>query len=190
MFWNNVKIALRNLKKNKGFAAINITGLAIGLTGLGCGIGQGLTAGNTTAGIARNPGAAGSMFTNFILAMVLIESIAIYGLVVALLEVRVIFDFVLFAWSGIACAFTPVVLCSLFWKGTTREGAIAGMIGGFATTVIWVRVFKADFYDLYEMIPGFFVGLVICIAVSLVTKPDDDAVAELESVRETVGPVF
>lgn len=112
------------------------------------------------------------------------------GLVVALLEVRVIFDFVLFAWSGIACAFTPVVLCSLFWKGTTREGAIAGMIGGFATTVIWVRVFKTDFYDLYEMIPGFFAGLVICIAVSLVTKPDDEAVAELESVRESVGPVF
>ena len=60
-------------------------GLAIGLAGLGCGIGQGLTAGNTTAGIARNPGAAGSMFTNFILGMVLIESIAIYGLVIAFL---------------------------------------------------------------------------------------------------------
>ena len=58
-------------------------GLAIGLAGLGCGIGQGLTAGNTTAGIARNPGAAGNMFTNFILGMVLIESIAIYGLVIA-----------------------------------------------------------------------------------------------------------
>jgi len=58
-------------------------GLAIGLAGLGCGIGQGLTAGNTTAGIARNPGAAGSMFVNYILGMVLIESIAIYGLVIA-----------------------------------------------------------------------------------------------------------
>jgi F-type H+-transporting ATPase subunit c len=58
-------------------------GLAIGLAGLGCGIGQGLTAGNTTAGIARNPGAAGSMFVNYILGMVLIESIAIYGFVVA-----------------------------------------------------------------------------------------------------------
>ncbi len=57
-------------------------GLAVGLAGLGCGIGQGLTAGNTTAGIARNPGAAGSMFVNFILGMVLIESIAIYGLVI------------------------------------------------------------------------------------------------------------
>ncbi len=60
-------------------------GLAVGLAGLGCGIGQGLTAGNTTAGIARNPGAAGAMFVNFILGMVLIESIAIYGLVVGLL---------------------------------------------------------------------------------------------------------
>ena len=62
-------------------------GLAIGLAGLGCGIGQGITAGNTTAGIARNPGAAGSMFLNFILAMVLIESIAIYSFVIALLMV-------------------------------------------------------------------------------------------------------
>jgi F-type H+-transporting ATPase subunit c len=60
-------------------------GLAVGLGGLGCGLGQGMTTANTTAGIARNPGAAGAMFTNFILGMVLIESIAIYGLVVALL---------------------------------------------------------------------------------------------------------
>jgi len=60
-------------------------GLAVGLAGLGCGIGQGLTAGNTTAGIARNPGAGPAMFTNFILGMVLIESIAIYGLLIAFL---------------------------------------------------------------------------------------------------------
>ena len=60
-------------------------GLAVGLAGLGCGIGQGLTAGNTTAGIARNPGAAGNMFVNFILGMALIESIAIYGLVMGIM---------------------------------------------------------------------------------------------------------
>jgi sodium/proline symporter len=116
--------------------------------------------------------------------------IGLVGLGVALLEVRVIFDFVLFAWSGIACAFTPVVLCSLFWKRTTREGAIAGMITGFLVTVLWVRVFKADFYDLYEMIPGFFAGLLVCVLVSLMTRPNEDAVAELESVREAIGPVF
>ena len=71
-----------------GASAGNIgigAGIAVGLAGLGCGIGQGITAGNTTAGIARNPGAAGAMFVNFILGMVLIESIAIYGLVIAIL---------------------------------------------------------------------------------------------------------
>ncbi len=60
-------------------------GLAIGLAGLGCGIGQGLTAGNATSGIARNPGAAAGMNTPFILGMVLIESIAIYGLLIGIL---------------------------------------------------------------------------------------------------------
>ncbi len=60
-------------------------GLAVGLAGLGCGIGQGMTAGNTTAGIARNPGAAAGMNTPFILGMVLIESIAIYGLLIGIL---------------------------------------------------------------------------------------------------------
>ena len=59
-------------------------GLAVGLAGLGCGIGQGLTAGNNMAGIARNPGAAGGMFVNYILGLALIESIAIYGLVIGL----------------------------------------------------------------------------------------------------------
>jgi len=62
-------------------------GIAIGFAALGCGIGQGLTAGNTTAGIARNPGAAGAMNTPFILGMVLIESISIYGLLIGLLLV-------------------------------------------------------------------------------------------------------
>jgi sodium/proline symporter len=112
------------------------------------------------------------------------------GLVAALTEVRMIFYFVLFAWSGIAAAFTPVVLCSLFWKGTTRAGAIAGMLGGFLTTVLWVVLFKERFYDLYEMIPGFAAGFALCIGVSLMTEPDAEAVAELEDVRRAVGPVL
>ena len=71
---------------SSGLLAIG-AGLAVGLAALGCGIGQGLTASNAAAGIARNPGAAGAMFTSFILGMVLIESISIYGLVVGLLIV-------------------------------------------------------------------------------------------------------
>jgi len=116
--------------------------------------------------------------------------IGLVGLATALTEVRVVFYFVLFAWSGIAAAFTPVVLCSLFWKRTTRAGAIAGMIGGFVTTVLWVVFFKERFYDLYEMIPGFAAGFACTVGVSLSTEPDLEAVAELEDVRRTVGPAF
>jgi len=60
-------------------------GIAFGLAALGCGLGQGLTASNTTAGIARNPGAAGAMNVPFILGMALIESIALVGFVTAFL---------------------------------------------------------------------------------------------------------
>lgn len=112
------------------------------------------------------------------------------AVVLALGEVRVVFWFVLFAWSGLACAFTPVVLCSLFWKRTTRAGAVAGMVSGFLTTVIWVLVFKDSFYDLYEMLPGFLVGFVATIGVSLVTEPPAGAADELEAMRVAVGHPF
>ncbi|MCZ6755005.1 MAG: sodium/proline symporter [Gemmatimonadetes bacterium] len=95
--------------------------------------------------------------------------IGIVALMFAFGEVRALFWFVLFAWSGLGAAFTPVVLAALFWKGTTRQGAIAGMVVGFLVTVIWVVAFKTDFYDLYEMIPGFIAGLGTIVVVSLMT---------------------
>ncbi len=121
-----------------------------------------------------------------------LTTVAIGGAAIplALAEVRLVFRFVLFAWSGLACAFTPVILCSLFWKGTTRAGAIAGMIGGFVTCVAWVIWFKEGFYDLYEMLPGFAAGFLITIVVSLVTRPPEGAEEEMAVVKGKVGPVF
>ena len=60
-------------------------GLAIGLAGLGCGMGQGNAANGAVQGIARNPGAAGQIQTPMIIALALIESIALYGLIVGFL---------------------------------------------------------------------------------------------------------
>ncbi len=112
--------------------------------------------------------------------------IGVCALVMAIGEVRMIFWFVLFAWSGLASAFAPVILCSLFWKRTTRAGAVAGMIGGFLTTITWVLVFKEQFFDLYEMLPGFFAGFGLTIGVSLFTNPPDGAADELEAVRRSI----
>jgi sodium/proline symporter len=100
------------------------------------------------------------------LATLLLGSAAV---ALAVTEAKVIFWFVLFAWSGLACAFAPPVLCALFWPRTTRQGALAGMAGGFIVTVAWAAFFKAGFHDLYEMIPGFAAGLLLTVAVSLRT---------------------
>jgi F-type H+-transporting ATPase subunit c len=69
-----------------GYIAL-AAGLAIGLAALGCGIGQGRAAGSALDGIARNPGATDKIRGNFILGLALIESLAIYALVIAFLLV-------------------------------------------------------------------------------------------------------
>ena len=92
--------------------------------------------------------------------------IGVLAIVVAWDDQRKIFDFVLYAWSGLGAAFGPTLLCVLYYKRTTWAGVIAGMIAGFATSIIWVEVFKAQTHDLYEAIPGFIAGFVATLVVS------------------------
>ena len=108
--------------------------------------------------------------------------IGVVALIAALMEIRAIFWFVLFAWSGIAAAFTPAIICSLFWDKTTKIGAITGMVSGFIATIVWVLFFKERFFDLYEMIPGFIVGFAVVITVSLLGSPPPGAKEEMISI--------
>ncbi|MCH7783165.1 sodium/proline symporter [candidate division KSB1 bacterium] len=103
----------------------------------------------------------------------------------SLTENRLIFWFVLFAWAGIGSAFCPVIILSLFWKRITKEGAIAGMIGGFTVAMVWVIAFSES-TGLYEMIPGFISSFLIAYVVSLFTQPPAGAAQELENVVQTV----
>jgi sodium/proline symporter len=79
---------------------------------------------------------------------------------------KLIFWFVLFSWSGLGAAFGPVVLALLYDQRTTGAGVVAGMLGGFLTSVIWVQFFKEGAYGLYEAIPGFLVAAVATVLVS------------------------
>jgi sodium/proline symporter len=96
--------------------------------------------------------------------------IGVIGIAFALHQTPLIFWFVLFAWSGLGAAFGPVLLCAAWYPATTLKGALAGMLGGFFTTVAWVLLFKPYFYDLLEVIPGFLVGLALTLIISKVTK--------------------
>jgi len=92
--------------------------------------------------------------------------IGLIGIGFALHQTPLIFWFVLFAWSGLGAAFGPVLLCALWYPKTTLGGAVAGMLGGFLTTVAWVLWLKPLFFDLLEVVPGFLVGLVLTVTCS------------------------
>jgi len=87
------------------------------------------------------------------------------ALAVSLHNVRVVFWFVLFAWSGLGAAFGPVLLLSLWTKLPTRKGVIAGMLTGFGVTVAWKLSGLSD-RVIYELVPAFILATAAALAVS------------------------
>ncbi len=94
--------------------------------------------------------------------------IGIVAVILGIQEPRVIFDFVLASWSGLGSAFGPAVVGLLYYKRVTWAGVLAGMSGGFLSSVIWLMFFKSS-YGLYEAIPGFIAGFVLTYGVSFLT---------------------
>ncbi len=98
------------------------------------------------------------------------------------------------AWAGFGAAFGPVVLLALFWKRSNAAGAMAGMISGALTVIVWDYIPMISTADglstignatgLYSLAIGFPAALVIMVIVSLITKkPNDEIVKEFESVQ-------
>lgn len=100
---------------------------------------------------------------------VIVLIIVIIAVVLAFSIKEQILWFVLFAWAGLGAAIGPTSLLALFWKKTTREGVIVGLIAGSATVFIW-KSSKILSAALYELIPGFIMALVLTILISLFTK--------------------
>lgn len=72
-----------------------------------------------------------------------------------------------YAWAGFGAAFGPVVIFSLIWKRMTRNGALAGIIIGAATVLIWKHY---AWLDLYEIIPGFIFASIGIVVFSLLGR--------------------
>ena len=119
-----------------------------------------------------------SRFTVFLIALI--------ALLLSLNPNSSIFSLVSFAWSGFGGTFGPLILLSLYWKRTTAPGAIAGLICGGITDVVWhyIPASVAKIFGLYEILPAFIVCLVVTVLISLLTKPDAEVLTKFEEYKK------
>ncbi len=121
-----------------------------------------------------------------IMSRITLLLIAAIAIVIALDENSIIFSIVSFAWAGFGATFGPIMLFSLFWKRTTREGAIAGMISGGVMVFVWNLLISklGGIFAIYELLPAFIISSVVIVVVSLLTKkPSAEIEAEFEAVK-------
>jgi len=76
-----------------------------------------------------------------------------------------VLDLVAYAWAGFGAAFGPVVLLSLYWPAMSRAGALAGVVAGGFTVIIWKQL-QGGIFDLYEIVPGVVVASAAVIIAS------------------------
>lgn len=94
------------------------------------------------------------------------------------------------AWAGLGSAFGPIVLMSLFWRRTNFHGAVAGIVSGGLTVIIWDYIPLVGGQTLgtatgiYSLLVGFFLSLVCIVVVSLCTKaPTEEMLEEFDDVK-------
>ncbi len=124
------------------------------------------------------------------LSRVAIVVIAIVAYVIAIDPNSSVMTLVSDAWAGLGAAFGPLVLMSLFWKRTNLPGAIAGLVSGALTVIVWdylplaagMTLGKAT--GLYSLALGFPVSLICIVIVSLLTK------APSKEITDTFDKVY
>jgi len=94
----------------------------------------------------------------------MVFAIAIVAILIARNPDSRVLSMVSYAWAGFGAAFGPVIILSLFWRGMTRNGALAGIVVGAVTVVLWKQ---AGWLGLYEIVPGFVLG---ALAIGVVSR--------------------
>jgi sodium/proline symporter len=120
--------------------------------------------------------------TNFSRLVTLAMALAALGIAIILYNLypdRQIFWIIIFGWSGLAATFCPVIILTLFWKGYSEQGAIASMITGFASVILFkfvaanIEGIGAYFIELDVLAPSFAMALIVGYIVSKIFPPKE-----------------
>ena len=85
---------------------------------------------------------------------------------------RNIFSVVSYAWSGLGSAFGPVLVMTLWWRKTTRQGVIMGLLTGFLVTIVWANIPYLRTM-MTERLSSFILAFLAVIITSLYAKNED-----------------
>jgi sodium/proline symporter len=95
---------------------------------------------------------------------------ALMAYIIAAFSDGTILAMVGYAWGGLGAAFGPLVILSLCWRGTTKYGALAGMIVGAVTIFVVKNYIKIEEEYFYELLPGFILSFITIVFVSLASN--------------------
>lgn len=117
-------------------------------------------------------------------------AVAVVAIALALDRSSSILSLVGNAWAGFGAAFGPVILLSLHWRAMTRDAAVAGIVVGAATVLVWLYApftigGEAPSAVLYEIVPGFIASMVAAVAVARLGRPVTPAVEQ--GYRDTIA---
>ena len=94
-----------------------------------------------------------------------------------------VLDVVSYAWAGLGASLGPSILLSLYWRSMTAAGALAGVVTGGATVIIWESL-SGGLFELYSLVPGFLLSLVVILVVSSISaKPSAVVHKQFDQMR-------
>ncbi|GIU36423.1 sodium/proline symporter PutP [Shewanella colwelliana] len=105
--------------------------------------------------------------------------IAVISGIIALNPESSVLGLVSYAWAGFGAAFGPVVLLSLFWRSYSRNGAVATVLVGAVTVVLWKQA-EGGIFELYEILPGFVFATLAGVIVSKLFKPSGEITQQFD----------
>ena len=136
-----------------------------------------------------------------VVSRITLAVVLLFGIWIAWDENSVIFTVVSYAWAGLGASFGPLTLFSLYWRRTTKPGAIAGMLTGAAVVLLWHNLVKplGGVFGIYELLPAFLCSCLAIVVVSLLSREpsaeiydefdhymDDDAQGEERDLEEVL----
>lgn len=123
--------------------------------------------------------------TGMLIARITVLVIALIGVFIARNPDSSVFQIVSFAWAGFGASFGPLVLLALFWKRSTFQGALCGMVSGGVMVFVWKFLIRpmGGALGIYELLPAFLLGLAVNVIVSLLTPaPSREVQDEFDKV--------